>query len=276
MHSTTVLACHKSKNESQEDAFWPCRCYGACESCIIFGDPELRPSIGISGLQGPSQIREKREKERNELRDLVRNYHLVKQYAIHVVNIYIYIYIYFSIIIGRKESPCTESNRGCGPWHVQRYCSSKGLRAGLNYFLLIGSICIITCILLILKLACPGCQLQRWACPILSDGMHNSGFSWWVSFADSWDTFRCLSPTAGGYDDWDWDIWFLIYLKLKLYIYKENQDHTQNAHPCWDCRRLHMYILLLYLCGFSPIFNTMFQSLAACLPSTFFTPTMSH
>lgn len=96
MHSTTVLACHKSKNESQEDAFWPCRCYGACESCIIFGDPELRPSIGISGLQGPSQIREKREKERNELRDLVRNYHLVKQYAIHVVNIYIYIYTYIS------------------------------------------------------------------------------------------------------------------------------------------------------------------------------------
>ncbi|KAL9330440.1 hypothetical protein ACSQ67_000050 [Phaseolus vulgaris] len=29
------------------------QCYGACESCLIFGDPELRSSIGISGLQGP-------------------------------------------------------------------------------------------------------------------------------------------------------------------------------------------------------------------------------
>lgn len=50
-----------------------------------FGDPELRPSIGISGLQGPSLIREKREKERNELRDLVRNYHL-KQHAVTIVD----------------------------------------------------------------------------------------------------------------------------------------------------------------------------------------------
>lgn len=38
---------------------------------IDFGDPELRPSFGISGLQGPTRVRDKMEKERNELRDLV-------------------------------------------------------------------------------------------------------------------------------------------------------------------------------------------------------------
>lgn len=39
------------------------------DSC--FHDPELRTSIKISGLQGPVRVKEKREKERNELRDLV-------------------------------------------------------------------------------------------------------------------------------------------------------------------------------------------------------------
>lgn len=43
----------------------------ACESFILFGDPELRHAIGLSGLQGPVREKEKREKERNELRDLV-------------------------------------------------------------------------------------------------------------------------------------------------------------------------------------------------------------
>lgn len=38
---------------------------------IVFG--ELRPSIGLSGLQGPSWTKEKQEKERSELRDLVRS-----------------------------------------------------------------------------------------------------------------------------------------------------------------------------------------------------------
>ncbi|KAL4561219.1 hypothetical protein LXL04_033382 [Taraxacum kok-saghyz] len=37
---------------------------------IDFGDPELRPSFGISGLQRPARVRDKMEKERNELRDL--------------------------------------------------------------------------------------------------------------------------------------------------------------------------------------------------------------
>jgi len=31
----------------------------------------LRPSIGLSGLQGPVWVKEKLEKERSELRDLV-------------------------------------------------------------------------------------------------------------------------------------------------------------------------------------------------------------
>ncbi|RYR51166.1 hypothetical protein Ahy_A06g026210 isoform A [Arachis hypogaea] len=41
---------------------------------------QLRPSIGLSGLQGPGRIRDKREKERNELRDLVgKNLHILSQ-----------------------------------------------------------------------------------------------------------------------------------------------------------------------------------------------------
>lgn len=71
MHGTRLLACHGNKNEPRGHDFWPCRCYSACESFILFGDPELRPSIGLSGLQGPHQIKEKLEKERSELRDLV-------------------------------------------------------------------------------------------------------------------------------------------------------------------------------------------------------------
>lgn len=47
---------------------------------IDFGDPELRPSFGISGLQGPTRVRDKMEKERNELRDLVgKNLHVLSQ-----------------------------------------------------------------------------------------------------------------------------------------------------------------------------------------------------
>ncbi|KAL6295547.1 hypothetical protein ACE6H2_003689 [Prunus campanulata] len=55
-------------------------CYGACESFILFGDLELRPSVGLSGLQGPGRVREKHEKERSELRDLVgKNLHVLSQ-----------------------------------------------------------------------------------------------------------------------------------------------------------------------------------------------------
>ncbi|KAK9165108.1 hypothetical protein Scep_000299 [Stephania cephalantha] len=54
-------------------------CYSACEF-ILFGDPELRPAIGLSGLQGPAREKEKREKERSELRDLVgKNLHVLSQ-----------------------------------------------------------------------------------------------------------------------------------------------------------------------------------------------------
>ncbi|KAG6776595.1 hypothetical protein POTOM_020116 [Populus tomentosa] len=50
---------------------------------------QLRPSIGLSRLQGPVRIREKLEKERNELRDLVgKNLHVLSQ--IEGVNLEIY------------------------------------------------------------------------------------------------------------------------------------------------------------------------------------------
>lgn len=38
---------------------------------ILLADPELRLALGLSGLQGPAREKEKREKERSELRDLV-------------------------------------------------------------------------------------------------------------------------------------------------------------------------------------------------------------
>jgi hypothetical protein len=37
----------------------------------VIADPVLRLAVGLSGLQGPARDKEKREKERNELRDLV-------------------------------------------------------------------------------------------------------------------------------------------------------------------------------------------------------------
>ncbi|XP_057531759.1 vacuolar protein sorting-associated protein 35B isoform X2 [Amaranthus tricolor] len=47
---------------------------------MLFHDPELRTSIKVFGLQGPVRVREKREKERNELRDLVgKNLHILSQ-----------------------------------------------------------------------------------------------------------------------------------------------------------------------------------------------------
>ncbi|KAH1224035.1 Vacuolar protein sorting-associated protein 35A [Glycine max] len=43
-------------------------------------DPELRLAVGLSGLQGPAREKEKREKERSELRDLVgKNLHVLSQ-----------------------------------------------------------------------------------------------------------------------------------------------------------------------------------------------------
>ncbi|KAJ0039954.1 hypothetical protein Pint_28530 [Pistacia integerrima] len=47
-------------------------CHGA--------DPVLRIAVGLSGLQGPAREKEKREKERSELRDLVgKNLHVLSQ-----------------------------------------------------------------------------------------------------------------------------------------------------------------------------------------------------
>ncbi|OMO83519.1 Vacuolar protein sorting-associated protein 35 [Corchorus olitorius] len=55
-------------------------CYTACQSFILLADPELRLAVGLSGLQGPAREKEKREKERSELRDLVgKNLHVLGQ-----------------------------------------------------------------------------------------------------------------------------------------------------------------------------------------------------
>ena len=48
---------------------WSCKYISDFELLIL--GVELRLGIGLSGLQGPAREREKREKERNELRDLV-------------------------------------------------------------------------------------------------------------------------------------------------------------------------------------------------------------
>jgi hypothetical protein len=65
MHVVIIVACHEGHD------FWSCRCSNACDKFILLADPELRLAVGLSGLQGPSREKEKREKERNELRDLV-------------------------------------------------------------------------------------------------------------------------------------------------------------------------------------------------------------
>ncbi|KAL7234038.1 hypothetical protein ACSBR1_017606 [Camellia fascicularis] len=46
-------------------------CYSGCQSFILFADLELRIAIGLSGLQGPVRDKERREKKRSELHDLV-------------------------------------------------------------------------------------------------------------------------------------------------------------------------------------------------------------
>ncbi|KAG8477022.1 hypothetical protein CXB51_030331 [Gossypium anomalum] len=68
-----------------------CGCCGICASKLygdeqVVGadaapaDPELRLAVGLSGLQGPAREKEKREKERSELRDLVgKNLHVLSQ-----------------------------------------------------------------------------------------------------------------------------------------------------------------------------------------------------
>lgn len=71
MHVPQSLACHGGKFVSWVHDFWSCRCYTACESFILLADPELRLAVGLSGLQGPAREKDKREKERSELRDLV-------------------------------------------------------------------------------------------------------------------------------------------------------------------------------------------------------------
>ncbi|KAL7204160.1 hypothetical protein ACSBR2_017264 [Camellia fascicularis] len=55
-------------------------CYSGCQSFILFADLELRIAIGLSGLQGPVRDKERREKKRSELHDLVgKNLHVLRQ-----------------------------------------------------------------------------------------------------------------------------------------------------------------------------------------------------
>jgi hypothetical protein len=88
----------------------------------------LRPSIGLSGLQGPGRLREKLEKERSELRDLVIPETATRRN--NVLQILIRVTV-LCFLIGGEKPPRSQSDRGCGPSNVQRYCSSQSLRAGL-------------------------------------------------------------------------------------------------------------------------------------------------
>ncbi|GKB83682.1 vacuolar protein sorting-associated protein 35B-like protein isoform X1 [Tanacetum coccineum] len=68
------------QNFSEMNKLWVRMEHHQCLYYIHFGDPELRPSFGLSGLQGPARARDKMEKERNELRDLVgKNLHVLSQ-----------------------------------------------------------------------------------------------------------------------------------------------------------------------------------------------------
>ena len=66
-----MLACHKGKMYHEGMISGHAGLNSAYESFILLADHELRLGIGLSGLQGPAREKEKREKERSELRDLV-------------------------------------------------------------------------------------------------------------------------------------------------------------------------------------------------------------
>jgi hypothetical protein len=91
----------------------------------------LRPSIGLSGLQGPGRLREKLEKERSELRDLVIPETATRRNNVLQILIRVTVLCFLFFLIGGEKPPRSQSDRGCGPSNVQRYCSSQSLRAGL-------------------------------------------------------------------------------------------------------------------------------------------------
>ena len=132
MHGTTVLACHRGKSVSWGHDVWPCRCFGACKWFMLFHDPELRTSIKVFGLQGPVRVREKREKERNELRDLVISFFWSDYPFNYATSTWALKEMLFGLIywLGWKEPAYTKSNWRCWSWYVQRYRSSQNSRAG--------------------------------------------------------------------------------------------------------------------------------------------------
>ncbi|XLU23460.1 hypothetical protein S245_059526, partial [Arachis hypogaea] len=70
MHVVTIVACHEGM------------IYGHAGLVIHVNHSylELRLAVGLSGLHGPAWEKEKREKERSELRDLVgKNLHVLSQ-----------------------------------------------------------------------------------------------------------------------------------------------------------------------------------------------------
>lgn len=78
---------------------------------ILFGDPELRPSIGLSGLQGPGRAKEKQEKERSELRDLVRSDNLGLCNTTSWSSVYREVMVLSCIFfVGWEESTCSQSD----------------------------------------------------------------------------------------------------------------------------------------------------------------------
>ncbi|KAK7845781.1 vacuolar protein sorting-associated protein 35c [Quercus suber] len=77
---TRLALCLENVHFASLGSCLPLWCYSACESFILLADPVLRLAIGLSGLQGPARDKEKREKERSELRDLVgKNLHVLSQ-----------------------------------------------------------------------------------------------------------------------------------------------------------------------------------------------------
>ena len=80
----------------------------------------MRLAVGLSGLQGPAREKEKREKERSELRDLVipeacywfaslqwgclNDEMLIEGFSCFFV---------LDTLLGWKESSCSQSDRGC-------------------------------------------------------------------------------------------------------------------------------------------------------------------
>ena len=114
------------------------------------------------------------------------------------------------VILGWEKSPCSRSDRRRGPWNVQRSCSSQSLRTGLLIYSFLSFLLLFFSSSKFplgsplwstfkngIKSGCADCQLQRWPCSILSDGLHNSGLSWWVPLANPWNIIGCLSPASG-------------------------------------------------------------------------------